>query len=203
MKEFIDKLIERLEEGIFSKDERLEYNTKTQEHLISQNKGIRYAIKIVNELAEEYFKENYFNLDKSTLHDCPKCGAKATHRVNRKGAWGCGCFKCNTFKSSYDHLKAIQLWEDYCREYNIGWIPFTQREITEEEKEEMGTDFDYILDCKLPENDTEILICSVNGLVFTDTFFNDGDGCYLDSGYDFIEDAIAWQPLPAPCKEVV
>ena len=54
MKEFIEKLNGRLEEGIFSKDERLEYDTKTQEHLISQNKGIRYAIKIVNELAEEF-----------------------------------------------------------------------------------------------------------------------------------------------------
>ena len=81
------------------------------------------------------------------------------------------------------------------------WIPFTQRKMTTEEKEEMNTDFDYILDCKLPDDGTEILVCSKFGHVFMDTFINDGDGCYLDSGYEFIEDAIAWMPLPEPYKE--
>lgn len=54
MKEFIEKLIGGLEEGIFSFEERLQYDTKTQKHLVSQNKGIKYAIAIVNQLAEEY-----------------------------------------------------------------------------------------------------------------------------------------------------
>ena len=54
MKQFIDKLIGRLEDGIFSMDERMKYDIKTQKHLISQNQGIRYAINSINELAEEY-----------------------------------------------------------------------------------------------------------------------------------------------------
>ena len=54
MNEFIEKLIGRLEEGIYSFEERLKFDAKTQKHLISQNNGIKYAITIVNELAEEY-----------------------------------------------------------------------------------------------------------------------------------------------------
>ena len=54
MKQFIDNLIGRLEDGIFSMEERMKYDTKTQKHLISQNQGIRYAINSINELAEEY-----------------------------------------------------------------------------------------------------------------------------------------------------
>ena len=93
-----------------------------------------------------------------------------------------------------------ELAEEYAKDTNVptnnGWIPFTQRKLSKEEKEEMQTDFEYILDCKLPDDDEEILICSKFGSVFTDTFFNDCGECYLDSGYDFIDDAIAWQPLP-------
>lgn len=85
------------------------------------------------------------------------------------------------------------------RQPKVGeWIPFTERKLTTEEKEEMNTEYDYILDCKLPDNDEEILVCSKFGHVFLDTFINDCDGCYLDSGYDFIEYALAWMPLPAP-----
>lgn len=54
MKEFIEKLIKELETGIFSKDEIRNYNSSTQENMICQNKGIKYAIRKVNELAEEY-----------------------------------------------------------------------------------------------------------------------------------------------------
>ena len=54
MKEFIEKLIGRLEEGIYSFEERLKFDAKTQKHLISQNNGIKYAITIINELAKEH-----------------------------------------------------------------------------------------------------------------------------------------------------
>ena len=77
------------------------------------------------------------------------------------------------------------------------WIPVTYRETTEEERE-CGIEWGTILDCPLPDNDTEILVCTKAGSVWTDTFFND-DGCYLDGGYDLTEIA-AWQPLPKPYK---
>ena len=78
------------------------------------------------------------------------------------------------------------------------WIPVTYHEATEEEKEVYG-EFPYMLDCKLPDDGEEILVCTKSGCVWTDTFFND-DGCYLDGGYDFTELA-AWMPLPEPYKE--
>jgi len=54
MQKFIKKLIERLEGQIFSFEERLNYDLKTQKQLIIQNNSIKRAISIVNELAEEY-----------------------------------------------------------------------------------------------------------------------------------------------------
>ena len=54
-----------------------------------------------------------------------------------------------------------ELAEEYAKDTNVptnnGWIPFTQRKLSKEEKEEMQTDFEYILDCKLPDDDEEIL----------------------------------------------
>lgn len=50
----IDKIRERLQKGIYSFEERLKYDTKTQRHLLSQNNGINYAINIINEVKAEY-----------------------------------------------------------------------------------------------------------------------------------------------------
>ena len=95
----------------------------------------------------------------------------------------------------------ILIVNQLAEEYNNGWIVFTQREMTEEEKEVYGEDLEYILDCKLPDDGKEIIVCYKNGYVDTDTFIRDTDGCYLDSGNDFIDDVIAWMPLPAPFKK--
>lgn len=86
-------------------------------------------------------------------------------------------------------------------EYNNGWVPFQQRELTEEEKAFYGKDIKYMLDCKLPEEDEEILITYASGIVGVDVFMRDRSECYLDSGNDFITEAIAWQPLPEPYKD--
>ena len=94
----------------------------------------------------------------------------------------------------------IEMLDDVEKEYNNGWIPFVQRKLTTEEKEEMVTDYDFILDCKLPEEDEEILVTYANGHVDTDIFLRDGSDCYLDSGNDFITEAIAWMPKPQPYK---
>ena len=143
------------------------------------------AIEIVNQVASEYFKENYFNLDNTKLHDCPKCGEKATHRVNKKGSWACGCFKCGLFKSSYDHVKAIQAWEDYCGEYGGGWIPVEER---------------------LPEVETEVLIHArrkytgghikdiITTAMYEDGTVRENDSCWrwedVDGEWDEEEDCL-------------
>lgn len=88
-------------------------------------------------------------------------------------------------------------------EYNNGWIPFTQRELDEEEKEYYGDEIKYMLDCKLPEEDEEILVTykwKDEFYVGNDTFLRYGSACYLDSSREFITEAIAWKPLPEPFK---
>lgn len=76
------------------------------------------------------------------------------------------------------------------------WIPFTMRELTTEEKEE-HPEWDYMMDCKLPDDGEEILV-SNGKYVWLDTFISDCDGCYLDGGDDV--EGLAWMPLPEPWK---
>lgn len=76
------------------------------------------------------------------------------------------------------------------------WIPFTMREITEEEKEYFS-DWDYILDCPLPENYEEILV-SNGKYVWVDTFYNDGE-CSLESDNEL--EGLAWMPMPKPWRK--
>lgn len=84
------------------------------------------------------------------------------------------------------------------------WIPFEQREADEEEKEywleNYGQEIEYMLCCKLPDEDEEILVTYANGNVGEDIFLRDGYECYLDSGKEFITEAIAWMPKPQPYK---
>lgn len=82
-----------------------------------------------------------------------------------------------------------------------GWIPFTQREMTEDEKECCGTEEGYMLDCPLPEEDEEILVTYSNGTVDVDIFMRDGNECYLDSGNDLVTEAIAWRKKPTPYQK--
>lgn len=84
------------------------------------------------------------------------------------------------------------------------WIPFEQREADEEEKkyylEHTGYEIEFMLCGKLPEEDEEILVSYKNGYVDTDVFMRDGNACYLDSGNEFVEEAIAWMPKPKAYK---
>lgn len=78
------------------------------------------------------------------------------------------------------------------------WIPFKHRKPTEEE----GTAFDYIMDCKCPEDGQNILVSiNIQGHepVQYDTFYGGGgEECCLESGYELVEEATAWMPLPEP-----
>lgn len=88
------------------------------------------------------------------------------------------------------------------------WIPVKWHEITEEERDREGYPEEYVtfLDNPMPNDDEEILVTVKNrrGQVWVekDTCVID-DGCYLDSGYDWVEDIVAWMPLPKPYKEAV
>jgi hypothetical protein len=87
-----------------------------------------------------------------------------------------------------------------------GWIPFTYRPATDEEKKDFAKrtgydeeDIDTILNCQLPEDGETVLITDRLGNVEVDTFINDGDGCYFECNCD-MDDVKAWMPLPAPYK---
>ena len=82
------------------------------------------------------------------------------------------------------------------------WIPVKWHEITEEEREKEGYSSEWLvhLDCVLPGDGEEILITTKHGYVEKDTAYYD-DGYYLDSGYDWVDDVVAWMPLPEPYKE--
>ena len=79
------------------------------------------------------------------------------------------------------------------------WIPFEVTEADEEDREAYG--FEQMLRGKLPEEDEEILVTYSNGHVGEDVFLRDGYECYLDSGAEFVVDAVAWMSLPKPYKE--
>ena len=85
------------------------------------------------------------------------------------------------------------------------WVPFEQREADEEEKahflEHYGYELEYMLCGRLPDEDEEILVTYANGNVGEDIFLRDGYECYLDSGAEFITEAIAWMPKPQPYKK--
>lgn len=79
---------------------------------------------------------------------------------------------------------------------NVGskWIPIEWHETTDDD----GIDkerYPFYLDCAMPDDAQEIIICRKNGWVCVDTCIYD-DGYSLDSGADWIEDVIAWMPLP-------
>jgi hypothetical protein len=100
-------------------------------------------------------------------------------------------------KTTIDACKgAIELLEQ------TRWIPVKWHEITDEEREREGYPKDWVchLDCILPEDGEEILITTKNGYVEKDTAYCD-DGYYLDSGYDWVDDVVAWMPLPEPYRE--
>lgn len=88
----------------------------------------------------------------------------------------------------------------------VEWIPVKWHEITAEEREKEGypAEWQIHLDCVLPNDGDEILITvySKNSepYVEKDLCYVD-DGWYLDSGYDWVDDVIAWAPLPEPYKE--
>ena len=185
MNKAFEKILEFIDEQI--KIEKSIAKSENEGHPITHQYGancMNVIKKFVQEVAEEYKKENYFNIDHATLHKCPKCGCDTQHRVNQRGSWACGCFKCKLFKSDYDHQKAIQKWEDFCKEYSNGWIACSER---------------------LPDKaGYEVLATIENGYGqrrVTIIFTGYGDSQWHCNHKEFDLDVwkvIAWQPLPEP-----
>ena len=102
-----------------------------------------------------------------------------------------------------DVLEMIEQLQDDLEqdEKENGWIPVKYHQISEKERAEefLSKDIQYMLDCRMPDDEQEILV--TNGeATWKDTCFIDSNGYYLDGGYDWI-DITAWQPLPEPYEE--
>lgn len=61
------------------------------------------------------------------------------------------------------------------------------------------------MDCKCPEDGQNILVSiNIQGhkSVQYDTYYGGGgEECCLESGYELVEEATAWMPLPEPYRE--
>lgn len=102
-----------------------------------------------------------------------------------------------------DVLKIIEELQDDLEqdEKENGWIPVKYHQISEKEhaEESISKDIHYMLDCKMPDDEQEILV--TNGkTTWQDMCCIDSDGYYLDNNYDWIE-ITAWRPIPEPYKE--
>ena len=104
-------------------------------------------------------------------------------------------------------IQAIECIKKMEKQSKTDWIPFEQREADEEEKahflEHYGYELEYMLCGRLPDEDEEILVTYSNGCVGEDIFLRDGKECYLDSGNEFVTEAIAWMPKPQPYRKKV
>ena len=100
----------------------------------------------------------------------------------------------------FDGLRK-QMWSLPSAEAIQGWIPIEWHEITEEEREREDYPKDWVcfLDCVMPQDNQEILVQTQNGEIRWDVCYEE-DGFILDSGWDWIDDIVAWMPLPKPYK---
>lgn len=88
------------------------------------------------------------------------------------------------------------------------WIPIKTRPMDDDERriwsEKLGYDIKYdeavIFVSQLPDDGQEVLTCDKWGRVRSDTFFDDGYGCYLEDNGD-MDGIVAWMPLPEPYGE--
>ena len=81
------------------------------------------------------------------------------------------------------------------------WIPIKWHEITEEERDREGYPKDWAvhIDCEMPCDGQEIIVQTKSGCIRCDVCYEEGEFS-LDSGWDWIEDIVAWQPLPEPYR---
>ena len=79
--------------------------------------------------------------------------------------------------------------------------PIDPAALTEEERKEclFSADIKYMIDCELPDDEQEIIVTDGRH-VWVDTCIVN-DGYALDSGHDWIEDVVAWMPMPEPYRE--
>jgi len=178
MKEFIEKLIGRLEEQktIYREIRKNTYCRRTEmddcdscradHYLDARLEGINKAKAIVNELAEEYKEEPWVDYE--------------TVRSNR--------VDCEVPSDYFEQIKEVWVIDEWteetkvfkeAEEQNGGWIP---------------------CDENLPNHNQTVIFQTEDGMVETGYYDVNEDWCVNDSYFPNAFRFIAWQPLPEPYK---
>ena len=180
MKEFIEKLIERLEEKVAEYDIRIQRRNGACYYDESQNlkklderaRGIEQAIEIVNQLAEEYNPSKSSSLAEQIADDLSAV---------LKEAKSMGCKEVKYFhhiplENVEIVIKALREYKQDLNKDNQGWIPCSER---------------------LPEKDMMVIGCLKDGTVQQFAYTNK---VFISVHKYTTDDVIAWQPLPEPYK---
>lgn len=129
--------------------------------------------------------------------DCYNCGVSAENVMNFLNAEWTGDADAEQAKSEHDKQTNKQREFAKCE-----WIPVKWHEIKDAEREEEGYPKEWvvIIDSEMPSDEQEILVTTQWGTVSLDVCCEDGEFS-LESGWDWIEDIIAWMPLPEPYRK--
>lgn len=192
MKEFVEKLIERLEEKAKSSEkDMLDCNLQYHQTVFGvQMNTYEKAIEIVKQLAEEYKKEPY------AIYE--------TIRSNR--------LDCEVPSDYFEQIKEVRVIDEWTEESKVfnqdstkknqGWIPVTER------LPEDGDNRLYMCIVENHEEDVPMFCqyCEDHGFGFWHDFYDEHTLGFLDSEFKTNEElgyekVIAWQPLPDPYKE--
>ena len=112
---------------------------------------------------------------------------------------------CEDGKCASEHRQLAE-WLKELKEIReqTRWILVKWHIKTEVEEYEQYPEGAVMLDCPMPEEKEEVLITikGKNGQVWVekDVALKDEEGWYTDGGYDWVDDIIAWMPLPNPYR---
>lgn len=123
------------------------------------------------------------------------------HFENNRLIPGGGGSKTETVFKVDDVTRLTHILPSVTPQPKTEWIPVRWHNITDEERQREGYPKEWLtmLDCPMPNDEEEILVtvksikCGLH--VEKDVCYID-DGFSLDSGNDWIDDVIAWMPLP-------
>jgi len=144
--------------------------------------------------AEEVAKEQ----DKLCKRYDDASGYSRSHNEDIRTTDAKRCEKCVE-----DHRQLAEWLKDYKRlkKQEPKWTPVKWHEITDEERRENDYPKEWAcyLDSIMPYDGQRILITTKSGYVELDECYSDdGQILSLDSGYDWVDDVVAWMPLPQP-----
>lgn len=183
MKEFVGKLVKRLENELYLADEeKRKANVLQFDRAVGYANGMAIAIEIVNKLAEEYINTS---TDISTKQQDLSTRIVDDLSAVLKEAKSMGCKEVKYFH--HIPLENVEIVVNALRAYNQGWIPVTEKLPKEAE--------DVILTFRNSAGIFVEMATCIRGKFY---YISDADGNYYEEEF---KEPIAWMPLPDPYKQ--